>query len=96
MVDGKSKPIRKSGFKTKKEAQIAAAKIENKIRKRVVPHLKPKLFDKYFKEWIKLYKPDISKNTLECYKNTLETIRDYFGGKPNTRNRQTILSDIFE
>lgn len=32
MVNGKSKPIRKGGFRTKKEAQIAAAEIEPTFR----------------------------------------------------------------
>ncbi|MCS3486088.1 MULTISPECIES: Arm DNA-binding domain-containing protein [Bacillus] len=30
-VNGKSKSIRKGGFRTKKEAQIAAAEIESKL-----------------------------------------------------------------
>ncbi|WP_437829032.1 tyrosine-type recombinase/integrase [Niallia taxi] len=97
MVDGKSKPLRKAGFKTKKEAQIAAAAIEEEMRRGVVPHLKPEPFDNYFEEWIKLYKTDISKNTLERYNNTLETIRSYFGGKTiqeiNKRSYQTFLNE---
>ena len=33
VVDGKSRPIRKGGFKTKKEAQIAAAEVEARLQK---------------------------------------------------------------
>ncbi len=37
IVNGESKPIRKSGFKTKKEAQVAAAEIESKLNKGLNP-----------------------------------------------------------
>lgn len=80
MVNGKLKPIRKGGFKTKKEAQIAAAEVEAKLNKGIVPHLRPEPFDEYFEGWLKLYKTDIAKNTLERYLNTLETIKKYFAG----------------
>jgi len=48
MVNGKSKPIRKGGFRTKKEAQIAAAEVESQLRKGLAPHLKDEPFDEYF------------------------------------------------
>ena len=35
VIDGKSKPIRKGGFKTKKEAQVAAAVVESDLRYRI-------------------------------------------------------------
>lgn len=56
MVNGVSKPIRKGGFKTKKEAQIAAVEIEAQLSKGILPHLKPMPFDEYFEKWFKLYK----------------------------------------
>lgn len=82
MVNGKSKPIRKGGFKTKKEAQIAAAEVEAKLAKGIVPHLKPEPFDEYFKDWIKLYKSHVNKNTKYRYLTTLKTIQEYFGSTP--------------
>lgn len=80
MINGKPDPIRKGGFATKKEAQVAAAEIEDKLRKGIVPHLKLEPFDEYFEQWLKLYKAGIRKNTLERYLNTLSTIKQHFAG----------------
>ncbi|MEC1714993.1 tyrosine-type recombinase/integrase [Schinkia azotoformans] len=81
-VSAKPKPIRKGGFKTKKEAQIAAAEVETNLQKGIVPHLQLEPFDQYFESWLKLYKKDVAKNTYERYLNTLETIKNHFGGIP--------------
>lgn len=81
-TDGKYDPIRKGGFRTKKEAQVAAAEVEANLSKGIVPHLKPEPFNEYFKSWLELYKTNIGKNTRERYINTLNTIDDEFGGKP--------------
>jgi integrase len=81
-ISHKPKPIRKSGFSTKKEAQIAAAEIEAQLSKGLVPHLKLEPFDEYFQEWVKLYKIGISKGTLYNYSYTLEAIKNHFGSKP--------------
>ncbi|MFD2046620.1 Arm DNA-binding domain-containing protein [Ornithinibacillus salinisoli] len=56
MVNGKQKPIRKGGFRTKKEAQIAAAEIEMQIAKGTNPVVNNVAFNEYFKNWIELYK----------------------------------------
>lgn len=96
-ISAKPKPIRKGGFKTKKEAQVAAAEIEDQLNKGTLPNLKPIPFDEYFESWLKLYKPNIAKNTLERYKVTLETIRKEFGGIPiqdiNKRSYQAFLNE---
>lgn len=82
MVNGKYKPIRKGGFKTKKEAQIAAAEVEAQLARGVVPSLSPIPFADYFETWIKTYKTDIAKNTLQRYKTSLKSVKEYFGDKP--------------
>ncbi len=82
MIDGKSKPIRKGGFRTKKEAMVAAAEVEADLQKGITPHLKKESFDEYFEEWIKVYKSDISPVTLKRYHDSLQTIKGYFGSKP--------------
>lgn len=79
-VYDKSEQIRKGGFKTKKEAQIAAAEVEAELAKGIVPNLKPHLFVDYFELWLKRYKGNIRGNTLARYKNTLETLRNKFEG----------------
>lgn len=82
MINGKSKPIRKSGFRTKKEAMVAAAEVEADLQKGIVPHLKKEPFDEYFKGWVDVYKTDISDITLKRYHDTLQTIERHFEGKP--------------
>ncbi|RDW21008.1 site-specific integrase [Oceanobacillus arenosus] len=97
VVSAKPKPLRKGGFKTKKEAQVAAAEVEAELRKGVVPNLKPQPFDEYFENWLKLYKGDIGLNTMERYKNTLETVKDKLGGIPiqniNKQSYQAFLNE---
>lgn len=97
MVNGKSKPIRKGGFRTKKEAQIAAAEVESQLRKGLAPHLKDEPFDEYFLSWLKTYKTDVTKNTLERYNVTYKAILKYFKGKPiqsiTKRDYQAFLND---
>ncbi|WP_017187058.1 tyrosine-type recombinase/integrase [Alkalibacillus haloalkaliphilus] len=82
MVNGQFKPIRKSGFRTKKEAQVAAAEVEANMRKGVIPNLKPISFIEYFESFITIYKTDVDQSTLQRYENTLKTINDYFGHIP--------------
>ena len=79
MIAGKYKPIRKGGFKTKKEAQVAAAEVEANMRKGVIPNLKPISITEYLEKFINIYKIDIDEQTLKRYRNTLRTVSDYFG-----------------
>jgi len=90
MINGKQKPIRKGGFRTKKEAEVAATELETDLRKGIIPHLKPEPFDEYFRGWVADYKVDISTITLKRYKATLETIIIHFGDTPiqNITKRQ--------
>lgn len=81
-VNGKSKPIRKGGFRTKKEAQIAAAVIESQLSKGLLPHLTPVPIDEYFDKWVNLYKTNISVTTRMHYEYTSRAIKAYFGSKP--------------
>lgn len=82
MVNGVSKLIRKGGFNTKKEEQIAAAEIEAKLAKGILPHLKQMPFDDYFEKWMKLYKSNFTNTTKLHYDYTSRVIKEYFGGKP--------------
>lgn len=66
-INGKQKPIRKGGFLTKKEAQVAATEAEILLKKRVMPNQKHVFLD-YYKEWYKIYKePFIKENTKKGY-----------------------------
>lgn len=96
MVNGKPDPIRKGGFRTKKEAQVAAAEVEEQLRKGVVPALKPIPFATYFEEWFNLYKSHLHKGTKHNYHYTIEAIKSYFGHEPiqdiNKRKYQAFLN----
>ncbi|MEC0497188.1 MULTISPECIES: tyrosine-type recombinase/integrase [Bacillus] len=81
-VSAKPKPIRKGGFKTKKEAMIAAAEVEAKLSKNVPVVVKEIPFDEYFEKWVNLYKQKVSDSTLSHYGYTLQEIREFFGSKP--------------
>lgn len=93
MVNGISKPIRKGGYKSKKEAQVAATEIENKLSKGISISTKLVLIDEYFERWVHLYKNNVKKGTATHYKNTLRIIRDYF---PNIHLQQINKSDYQE
>lgn len=80
-VSTKEKPITKGGFKTKKEAMIAAAEIEDKVNKGLTTNLKPKAFDSYFENWINLYKQNLAGSTKSHYQDSLSAVRDYFNDK---------------
>ena len=80
MVNGKPDPIRKGGFVTKAEAKAAATEVENNLNKGISPHLKPEPFDKYFANWVSVYKKGVSKNTLARYLTTQQTIDEHFPG----------------
>ncbi len=77
-VRGKYKPIRKGGFRTKKEAQLAAAEVELNLQKGILPILRRIPFSEYFEQWLEDFKTDIGEITLNRYKDTLGSIRDHF------------------
>lgn len=100
VIDGKQRPIRKGGFRTKKEAQIAAAEVEAELLKGGNINLKRIPIDEYFESWVKTYKVDINENTLARYKDTLTTLRKHFKGVPiqniNKREYQEFLNKYGE
>ena len=99
VVNGVSQPIRKGGFKTKKEAQQAAAEVETLLAKGVNPFHKKIPFTEYFKQWVDLYKKlRISAVTLAHYEYTLKNVSHYFGDLPiqeiDRQNYQSFLNDL--
>lgn len=89
-ISNKGDPIRKGGFRTKKEAQAAATDVENKLNKGMFVVNSPVPIDDYFEKWYKLYKTNVSKATLTHYKNTLRVIINNF---PNTSLQKIRKSD---
>ncbi len=81
------KQYRKGGFKTKKEAQIAASEAESALNKGIKPITESITFADYFETWYKRYKMNIvTKSTLTHYEYTLEAIKIYF--------EETLMKDI--
>lgn len=81
-VDGKSRPIKRSGFKTKKEAELAAAELELQLKNGVAFHKDKTPFYVYFDKWVDLYKKDkISDMTMKHYAYTSNLIKEYFQDK---------------
>ncbi|WP_312854691.1 Arm DNA-binding domain-containing protein [Pallidibacillus pasinlerensis] len=91
MVNGKSKPIRKGGFRTKKEAQIAAAEIESQLSKGLLPHLTPVPIDDYFDKWVRLYKTNISVTTRKHYEYTYKGSKNTSGVNLYKRSPDMII-----
>src|SRR5690625_6985848 len=55
-VDGVYKPIRKSGFRTKREAEREARKVEAMLDSGVNYDFRNEVFHEYFKTWYELTK----------------------------------------
>lgn len=81
-IDGVRKPIKKGGFRTKKEAQTAALEVEAKLKKGIKTQTKDKAFSAYFEEWVKIYKSNKHKNTYARYVNSVNRVKDYFKDMP--------------
>ncbi|MBG9453517.1 hypothetical protein ABE61_05340 [Lysinibacillus sphaericus] len=100
MEDGKYKPIRKGGFRTKKEASVAAAQIEAKIAQGNSGIKKDIAFAQYFLEWYQTYKRDVGRITLNSYRAAYNKILHHFKEKPlqkiTKRDYQTFLNGLGE
>lgn len=89
---GKYDPIRKGGFKTKKEAQLAALDIEMRINKGANVITRDKPFSEYFEYWIEKFKSEKHVNTFRRYQDSLKRVQDYFKDRPI----QKISSDVYQ
>lgn len=92
-------PIRKGGFKTKKEAELAAAELELKLRNGFSVQRDKIEFRSYFDEWVNLYKKDkVSPMTLKHYTYTSNLIKEHFKdkyiSKIDRKDYQTFLNHI--
>lgn len=78
-VDGKSRPIRKSGFRTKKEAEVAAIEHEAKLRKNPNTTIKGVAFKDYFIDFVETYKKENTHaTTYNRYKFMHTQIEEFF------------------
>jgi len=81
-VDGKSRPIKKGGFKTKAEAVAAAQEVEMRLRKGAQVVTKDTSFAEYFRKWIEVFKNKRHYTTYNRYINSCDVTKDYFGDTP--------------
>lgn len=91
-TDGKYDPVRKGGFKTKKEAQVAALDVEMRLQKGANVLSRDKPFPEYFEFWIDKFKSNRRDNTYKRYKDSLKHVQNYFNDRPI----QKITSDLYQ
>lgn len=82
--DGTHASKYKTGFRTKREAEIHAIENQKLLNSPEYVKLKEssKPFAEYFKQWVSLYKPNISLKTKNNYNITAKLINQYFGLTP--------------
>lgn len=81
-IDGKPKPLRKGGFRTKKECVDEAFYVEEELRRGFVRKRTDISLAAYFGEWLEVYHSHQHRTTYERYKNTYMNLEKYFGNKP--------------
>lgn len=97
-ITGKDKQVSKSGFLTKKDAQLAAAVFERQFHKG--EYIKPSVltFEDLCKEWEKHYIVDAKVSSLNTRKKTLKHGINEFGNEPiqkiTKQDYQTFIDKI--
>lgn len=73
--NGQKQRLSKSGFKTKKEAQIAAMEVEQKLNRGMIVSTEDPLLVDYLRSWIDIYKAgSVQKVTEDRYRNFLASV----------------------
>lgn len=79
-TDGKRHYKSKSGFRTKREAEVYGIELEQQVHSGGKISQRNITFLDYFTEWFKIFrKPNIADATAERYQYTINTITKYFG-----------------
>jgi integrase len=76
---GKRKTTTRRGFKTKKEAQLAAAKLYEEINSGTYIKDTDILFKDFAEEWLKMYSETAKISTVRIRKHELKHLLGYFG-----------------
>lgn len=92
---GKYKSKSKSGFKTKSAAKAWAAEQEVAKNTGGINMNDTQLFADYFESWYKLYKTDITENSLRWYSHAHALIEQYLPNVTLGNLNRTILQDFF-
>ncbi|PFO04668.1 site-specific integrase [Bacillus sp. AFS076308] len=97
---GKRKQKKKSGFRTKKEAEAAAAIIENEINQGLYVEESDVTFEDFAYEWLSLYEGTgvVKESTVRIRRHEIKRLLDYFAKlklKDITRRQyQNALNDL--
>ncbi|MEW4286699.1 site-specific integrase [Priestia koreensis] len=97
---GKRKQKTVSGFKTKKEAQLAAAKIQQDLAQGTYITEKSIMFKDFVKDWIKLYQTSVKVSTVRVRMHESGKLMEYFEGyqvkQINKKMYQDVLINLHE
>lgn len=97
-IDGKYRPIRKGGFRTKKEAEAEAMEVERRLKKSSGKFDVDETFADFFIDWVDLYKKKIAEVTRNSYELTHTLIKDYFRNEKmrniTPRHYQSFINEI--
>ena len=79
--NGKRKYKNKTGFKTKREAQIYANELENLKARNFISQNSKTPFPEYFWSWFETYKESsVSERTKLTYKNAFNVLKKHLSG----------------
>ncbi len=94
-VTGKRKQKTKGGFPTKKEAQLAAAKMIQELADGVYIEEKNILFKDFAQEWLKLYESTgkVKKSTVRVRKHEIGALMPYFANLQMKKITKKIYQD---
>lgn len=97
---GKRKQKKKSGFRTKKEAEVAVAMLKNEINQGLYVKESDVTFEDFAKEWLSLYEGTgrVKESTVRVRSHEIKRLLDYFAKlklKDITRRQyQNALNDL--
>jgi integrase len=99
-MTGKRKQKTRSGFRTKKEAQLEAAKLHQELGQGTFINEKDTMFKDFVKEWLKQYQSTVKVSTVRVREHESGKLLNYFEGlkvKQITRKMyQDVLYDLYE
>lgn len=97
---GKRKQKTVSGFKTKKEAQLAAAAIQQELSQGTFIAEKDISFKEFVSEWIKLYQTSVKVSTVRVRHHESGKLMEYFEGyqvkQVSKKMYQDVLTALYE
>ncbi|WP_096271764.1 tyrosine-type recombinase/integrase [Paucisalibacillus globulus] len=95
-ITGKDKQKTKSGFLTKKDAQLAASLFEREFHKGEYIQPSKMLFSEVYNDWLRHYSQDAKESSLRARKIALKHILNEFGQLPIQRITKKAYQDTID